>query len=732
MNRPLYIIALFTLTAAMALLDSCLKEPDDAIGIINGGSPVIQNDSIGKVKSHSIEVFAVVARQNGSRVDSCGFYIIKDGTTDTTSVSFRPEAGAKAPIAFNTVVKNLSINTSYRIIAYAGNSEGLSLGKLQKATTLNGAGLITTIVPPDSIAGTSALAGGRIEDRGDADISEYGLIFSKGEAMTIADTIIATSMKGDSFLIKLEELSPGSAYYVQAFAKSLFGIFKGAVVPIVTRSGGPVLGELKLGEPQFRDISYSASVLADGNAEITEKGICWTEYPGIPTIANSKKIDYSEDFKGSIDGLMPGVHYNARAYATNMYGVAYSETIDFVTMNDYSIVQMEEFFNIADAMVFARAKIVVNSGIIEIGGFCWATHPEPTIQKDSISIVSPIGNIGSFSGAITKLKGNTTYYVRAFIQTASGSTGYSNVLTITTPPIFETVATFPGGTRLPNSVASFTVPGSINTTYILGGDKGSDLTNELWAYNLGDRWDQMAYFPGGSKKWQTAVVSTPTNGAYIFGGVDNANVATNSLYCYNPLNNTWELITKEGDAIWPTPVHSAVGVAYFYNTCFIGGNRNGAISNEVWVYNTRYSTWERKNDFPVRQYKGIAVNQPYTGMFYAGLGLTDLAGTTSDKRLWSYTNKPSDDVWREETVFPGDGQIRSAIYHKESIYMIDDTGQIWRYDLTGRFWEKKSLLPISNRGDYQHTMFVLDNTIYIGFGPSYRSLIKYDISWDAY
>jgi uncharacterized protein (TIGR02145 family) len=78
-------------------------------------------------------------------------------------------------------------------------------------------------------------------------------------------------------------------------------------------------------------------------------------------------------------------------------------------------------------------------GIITIGGdatitargFCWGTNPAPSITDN---ITTDITGTYSFTGIVTGLTANTTYYERAYATNSAG-TGYGNVVSFTTPGI---------------------------------------------------------------------------------------------------------------------------------------------------------------------------------------------------------------------------------------------------------------------------------------------------------
>jgi uncharacterized protein (TIGR02145 family) len=73
-------------------------------------------------------------------------------------------------------------------------------------------------------------------------------------------------------------------------------------------------------------------ILSDGNADITEKGVCWNQW-FTPYSYDSHTSDGtgSGSFTSYITGLQPNTMYYVRAYATNEMGTSYGETQTFTT-----------------------------------------------------------------------------------------------------------------------------------------------------------------------------------------------------------------------------------------------------------------------------------------------------------------------------------------------------------------------------------------------------------------
>ncbi len=75
------------------------------------------------------------------------------------------------------------------------------------------------------------------------------------------------------------------------------------------------------------------NITANGGAEITSKGICWSTNT-TPTIDANKTTDGigSENFVSTVTGLNANTTYYVRAYAINKLGVGYGNIISFVTL----------------------------------------------------------------------------------------------------------------------------------------------------------------------------------------------------------------------------------------------------------------------------------------------------------------------------------------------------------------------------------------------------------------
>ncbi|MDR1402974.1 MAG: hypothetical protein LBJ60_04640 [Tannerellaceae bacterium] len=711
---------LFLSIVGICLFYGCLSDPDMP-DIINGSKPVIQIDTIMDVKANSLKIRASITNQGGSPVSEKGFsWTDAKGNTKNIEVAGKKEEGV---IRLDTVIAGLEKETAYTFLAYAKNGIGEGISDSKTGQTGNGLGLVKTL-KPDSIRGTFAFAGGMIIDKGEGEIKERGIYSYKDKEMTEIDSIYTSPSQADSFVFKLGGLKPNTTYYIKAYAANTFGVFSQSNgETFQTSSGKPSFASFQITGTGFVDATFNAEIADEGDTPVAARGVCWSEDP-IPTVQHDTIVVGTADksFSGSIKGLKSHSTYYARAYATNIFGTEYSDIVKFTTENNMPEVETVEVSFVKDGIAMLRGNIKkIGMGAIDIFGFCYSTSQYPTISNRT-SIISNEGQIeGPFSGSIVGLRGNTTYYARAFLRNTSGLVAYGEQIIVNTDPIFVQMASFTGDdVRKPNSSVSFSID---PIGYMLGGDLGAKYTNELAAYNsIDNRWDKLEPMPGANseRKWQTAV--TVNNVAYILGGIDKALNLTNSLYRYYPNYNSWESLTVPSG---PDPLRSATGCSTGSEAYFIGGCRD-TVMDEVWSLQTSGLFWTRKSNFPVKQYGGIAVT--IGNSVYAGLGLNNVSGTASHKRLW----KSSDNLnsWTELAPLSSGGIVRGAVVYNDAIYAVDHTGRLWTYNVEENAWYEKSRLPFTHQNDTYHCMFLLNEKIYIGLGASDKTLYQYNPAWD--
>ena len=183
-------------------------------------------------------------------------------------------------------------------------------------------------------------------------------------------------------------------------------------------------------------------VAADGGAEVTERGVCWST-DGTPTILDFRVKDAEGGlgtFTLQLSDLESQTTYYVRAYATNEAGTSYGEEKSFVTGEENEPEQPEEGAPVVKTaevtdIKFYSAKcggeVISNGDVVVVAkGVCWSTIQNPTIEDNRTTDVE-IGS-GSYVSNLTELNRGTTYYVRAYAINAQGITSYGEEVSFST------------------------------------------------------------------------------------------------------------------------------------------------------------------------------------------------------------------------------------------------------------------------------------------------------------
>ena len=167
-----------------------------------------------------------------------------------------------------------------------------------------------------------------------------------------------------------------------------------------------------------------------GASPVTMRGVCWSTAAN-PTISDSKTIDGVGVgvFSSSITGLLSGITYHVRAYATNDFGTSYGSDLTFATTGSAPTIITTAAGAIHSTTAVAGGNITSEgSPPVTARGVCWSTAANPTVS-DSKTINGTAS--GTFVSSMTGLTSNTTYHFRAYATNSVG-TSYGDDLTFKT------------------------------------------------------------------------------------------------------------------------------------------------------------------------------------------------------------------------------------------------------------------------------------------------------------
>jgi len=364
---------------------------------------------------------------------------------------------------FTSDLSGLTPATTYYIRAYASNSVGTSYGtELTFTTAAMVAPTVTTVPDVTALTLTSATSGGNITSDGGAAVTARGVCYGTTENPTISGTVTSNGTGTGAFESPITGLTPGTTYYVRAYATNSIGTGYGAQVTFVTVAVSyATLTTADASAVTHTTAVSGGNVTADGGGAVTAKGICYGT-SALPTTANSIVAGGAGlgAFTSNLSGLTPGTMYHVRAYATNSAGTAYGNEITFSTP-----AVVEPTLTTADATGVTQTSATTGGNVTADGGgeviargVCYSTTAVPTLSN---SFTTNGTGTGAFVSGITGLTPSTLYHVRAYATNSAG-TAFGPEITFTTDAIVEPTLTTTTATNI------------TQTTAVTGGDVTSD------------------------------------------------------------------------------------------------------------------------------------------------------------------------------------------------------------------------------------------------------------------
>lgn len=217
--------------------------------------------------------------------------------------------------SYSSNISGLTPNTIYHVRAYATNSVGTGYGSDVQFSTLPTAPIIGSINQPSCT-------------------QSYGSVVLNGLPIggtwTIIRTPGGTTITGSGSNTTISGLDPGTyTFQVTNAAGSISG--SSAIVTINAQMMTPTIMTSSVIDATQSNASSGGNVTSDGGATVTARGVCWSTTSS-PTILNSKTSDGLSigTFTSTITGLINGVTYHIRAYATNCKGTAYGSDIQYI------------------------------------------------------------------------------------------------------------------------------------------------------------------------------------------------------------------------------------------------------------------------------------------------------------------------------------------------------------------------------------------------------------------
>jgi len=300
--------------------------------------------------------------------------------------------------------------------------------------------LITSVV--SSVTDTSAICGGTISSEGSAPVTSRGVCWDTTATPTIENNKTEDGNGGGIYSSVLSGLSPGTKYYVRAYATTSVGTAYG-IGNAMTFTTSAILAQLSttpISSITATTAKSGGTIISDGGSTVIARGVCW-DTTATPTVENNKTEDGNGVgiYSSVLSGLSLGTKYYVRAYATTSVGTAYGDTMSFTTIGLPKL-STTPISSITDTSAKCGGTIISDGGSsIIVRGVCWDTTATPTIENNK----TEDGNgVGIYSSILSGLSPGTKYYVRAYATTSVG-TAYGDTIIFTTNAILAQLSTTP-------------------------------------------------------------------------------------------------------------------------------------------------------------------------------------------------------------------------------------------------------------------------------------------------
>ena len=388
--------------------------------------------------------------------------------TPTTADDYYPEGEANSTGEFSSPMHGLNPNTTYYVRAYATNTVGTSYGNEVSFTTPSELPIVSTLAV-NSITTTTARGLGKIIDLGTPVPSAYGVCWNTTGTPTTADnkTDEGEASSTGEFSSDITGLSPNTTYYVRAYATNTVGTDYGGQISFTTSPQAPTVTTQAVTSITATSATGNGNIIDLGAPNPSAHGVCWNT-AGTPTTADDYypegEANSTGEFSSPMHGLNPNTTYYVRAYATNTVGTSYGNEVSFTTPPELPTVSTLAVDSITTTTARGLGKII-DPGVPNPSahGVCWNTSGMPT-TADNKTDEGEASSTGEFSGSITGLSPNTTYYVRAYATNTAGTDYGGQIIfsTLDNPKISGKITSEQIG--ISNVILTFSNDGGTDTT----------------------------------------------------------------------------------------------------------------------------------------------------------------------------------------------------------------------------------------------------------------------------
>lgn len=449
-------------------LFSCKKQEQEAL------TPKITNDKV--------ETTATTATFTWT-VDWPGKLISVVEVSENEDMSHSQRYGSDAETEnhdFTVTVTDLKEATKYYYRHVVWNHfyvDNKFVMEVKSFTTKTDVPKVKTVEVTD-VTRTTATVIGEVTDECGFEVTERGVCWSTSHEPTTSGSHLNSGTGTGSYSIAISNLEVGKTYYVRAYAKNSNGTAYGEELDFVTGDAvKPTVTTAEVTNIDWRTATGGGEVTDDGNATVTERGVCWsTSHNPEVSGAHASNGTGPGSYTVNMTGLTAGTTYYVRAYAKNIAGLSYGNEVSFETKApELPVVTTSNPTDITRTAVMCGGDVSSDGGVEVIErGVCWSTNPDLDISGSHFAAAE--SGTGNFAVPVTGLMPNTSYYICSYATNSVG-TSYGTTKSFSTLPIGKPTVT----TAQVSNVTTTTATGGGNVT----DDGGSEVTERGICWGAG-------------------------------------------------------------------------------------------------------------------------------------------------------------------------------------------------------------------------------------------------------